>query len=364
MITIDGFSRMVSTIYGAAITPEHWAAAMAEIRGALDAQGAAMMVTDGPGRMIQSASVQPEAGMAYSQHYWQLDYVMEAVETGPVGLVRGGRSLVALNPRSEFDADWMRPHQMDDGMFVRLSEGPTPTSFLVAAAKRDEPFDTADNVGLMNALVPHLQQALRTQNCLREAAIGAGDVSLAIDFVRYGVAVISANSTVVHMNSAASCIFRSNDGLSVRAGGIEAVRSSSKTRLEISIGAALHGRQSGVCRGDSFLCSRPSGKRPYVVHVMPAGTTLDREVPRALVVIIDPELQPEPSTDLLRRLYGFTQAEAEVAVRVLRGDGLKPIADELSVSLATVKTHLQHVFDKTDTHRQAELVRLLLTVTH
>ena len=66
----------------------------------------------------------------------------------------------------------------------------------------------------------------------------------------------------------------------------------------------------------------------------------------------------------MRRLYGLTQAEAEVAVRVLRGDGLKPIADELSVSLATVKTHLQHVFDKTDTHRQAELVRLLLTVTH
>ena len=31
--------------------------------------------------------------------------------------------------------------------------------------------------------------------------------------------------------------------------------------------------------------------------------------------------------------------------------------------MATVKTHLQHVFDKTDTHRQAELVRLLLTVT-
>ena len=30
--------------------------------------------------------------------------------------------------------------------------------------------------------------------------------------------------------------------------------------------------------------------------------------------------------------------------------------------MATAKTHLQHVFDKTDTHRQAELVRLLLTI--
>ena len=364
MVAIEDFSRMVSTVYGAAVTPDNWATAMAEIRSAFDAQGAAMMVATGTDRMIQSASVQPEAGMAYSEHYWQLDYVMEAVEAGPVGLIRGGQSLVALNPRSEFDADWMRRYEMDDGIFVRLSDGPTPTSFLVAAPKRDEPFDTAANVELMSALVPHLQQALRTQNCLREAAAGAGDITIAIDAVRYGVAVVSVNSTVVHMNSAADQIFHSGDGLSVRAGVIEAARTSSKTRLAISIGAPLYGRRSGVCGGDSFLCSRPSGKRPYVVHVLPAGTTWDHPAPRALVVIIDPEQQPEPPIDLLRRLYGLTQAEAAVAVRVLRGDGLKPIAEELSVSLTTVKTHLQHVFDKTDTHRQAELVRLLLTITH
>jgi DNA-binding CsgD family transcriptional regulator len=49
-----------------------------------------------------------------------------------------------------------------------------------------------------------------------------------------------------------------------------------------------------------------------------------------------------------------------VALRVLGGSGLKPIAEEMSLSLATVRTHLQHVFDKTDTHRQVELIRLLL----
>ena len=50
------------------------------------------------------------------------------------------------------------------------------------------------------------------------------------------------------------------------------------------------------------------------------------------------------------------------ALRVANGQGLTPISEELSVSIATVKTHLQHVFDKTDTHRQAELVRLLTAV--
>ena len=64
----------------------------------------------------------------------------------------------------------------------------------------------------------------------------------------------------------------------------------------------------------------------------------------------------------MRRLYGLTMTEADVAVRIARGADLQEISDELSVSIATVRKHLQHVFDKTDTHRQAELVRLLLTL--
>jgi DNA-binding CsgD family transcriptional regulator len=79
-----------------------------------------------------------------------------------------------------------------------------------------------------------------------------------------------------------------------------------------------------------------------------------------LVLIVDPEREPEPELEALRRLYGLTNMEAEISLRVLDGTGLGPIADELSVSLSTVRTHLQHVFDKTDTHRQAELIRLLL----
>jgi DNA-binding CsgD family transcriptional regulator len=112
------------------------------------------------------------------------------------------------------------------------------------------------------------------------------------------------------------------------------------------------------------MCARPSGKRPYVIHVLPFYPAAeDFSEARALVVIIDPEQDPEPPKMLLRRLYGFTNAEAEVALRVLRGDGLKPIAADLALSMATVKTHLQHTFDKTDTHRQAELVRLLLAIS-
>lgn len=37
-----------------------------------------------------------------------------------------------------------------------------------------------------------------------------------------------------------------------------------------------------------------------------------------------------------------------------------PVADELDIPLPAVRSHLQHAVGKTDTHRQGELVRLLL----
>ncbi|MCW2688573.1 MAG: DNA-binding protein with domain [Mycobacterium sp.] len=40
-----------------------------------------------------------------------------------------------------------------------------------------------------------------------------------------------------------------------------------------------------------------------------------------MIVIVDPDLEPEPPASLLRRLYGLTKSEAEIALMVLRGQG-------------------------------------------
>ncbi|MDQ6702154.1 MAG: helix-turn-helix transcriptional regulator [Pseudomonadota bacterium] len=80
----------------------------------------------------------------------------------------------------------------------------------------------------------------------------------------------------------------------------------------------------------------------------------------ALVLIVDHEREAHLPPADLQEVYDLTAAEAEVAVRVLRGHSLQYVADELRVTLSTVRVHLQRVFEKTGTHRQAELVRLLI----
>jgi DNA-binding CsgD family transcriptional regulator len=125
--------------------------------------------------------------------------------------------------------------------------------------------------------------------------------------------------------------------------------------LQGSLTRACVEAQNRTRSGDSFSCSRPSGKRPYVIHVLPLTTAEDPSEARVLVMIIDPAQVAEPPKILIRRLFGLSNAEADVALRVVRGDGLKPISADLALSIATIKTHMHHIFDKTDTHRQAEL---------
>jgi DNA-binding CsgD family transcriptional regulator len=70
---------------------------------------------------------------------------------------------------------------------------------------------------------------------------------------------------------------------------------------------------------------------------------------------------PPPTAGWLAAAYGLTPAEAGVALAVVEAGGLARAASSLGISRSTARTHLQHVFQKTGVHRQAELVRLLLT---
>lgn len=364
MVAVDEFSQLVASIYDAALRPDAWLAAMIKAAEVFDADGAAVITADGISRRRRCASIHDEAISDYDRYYRHIDYVLEAVETGPVGLVRGGQPLAALQPRAEFHQDWMRRHRLDDGLFVRLTDDPQPACFLIATHKRSEPYDDAEHVELAGALVPHLQRALRIDRDMHEAEHNLRDISNAVnDMTRVGMAVVDAAHTVRYLNTAADKIAREQDGLWLREDTFTVAHPPADVSLHRGIDAALGRTRSAIPSGTSVLCPRPSALRPYVIHVLPfRRATAETTESRALLLIIDPEQRPEPTTDLLRRLYGMTNAEAAVAIRLLQGDGIKPIADSMCLSIGTVKTHLQHIFDKTGTHRQAELVRLLLAI--
>jgi len=63
--------------------------------------------------------------------------------------------------------------------------------------------------------------------------------------------------------------------------------------------------------------------------------------------------------DAIARSYGLTPGEARVLQAVAEIGGVRPVAVALGLSHTTVKTHLRHIYQKTGTKRQIDLVRLV-----
>lgn len=65
-----------------------------------------------------------------------------------------------------------------------------------------------------------------------------------------------------------------------------------------------------------------------------------------------------PDCTWLRPAYGLTRGEHAVVYRLVMGCSLEEIAEALSISVATVRTHLHLAYGKTGVTSQARLVRL------
>jgi DNA-binding CsgD family transcriptional regulator len=78
-------------------------------------------------------------------------------------------------------------------------------------------------------------------------------------------------------------------------------------------------------------------------------------------VIGDPDHPPPLPAERLQTLYGLTPAESRLAARLAAGEELKSAAEAIGIGYPTARTQLTAIFRKTDTKRQGELVKLLLT---
>jgi DNA-binding CsgD family transcriptional regulator len=81
-------------------------------------------------------------------------------------------------------------------------------------------------------------------------------------------------------------------------------------------------------------------------------------------VVLDLSKKPIEELDLtlskdFQEAYSITDREAEIIALILRGRRYHEIANELFISIKTVKTHVYHVYEKTSCGGRMELIRLL-----
>ena len=241
-------------------------------------------------------------------------------------------------------------------------------AFALHRVRGDRPF-TDRHLRRAAILAPHLTRAVRMSDRLAETRQAEALTGEALECLSGAAFVVDAEARISASNRAASALLRQGDGLLYGPHGLRAARPATTAELRRLIAAAA--APDGLAeldRSAALLLERPSGRRPFSSLIGPFragdGWDLWRGVRAAAIVLVsDPEVIATPSAERLRRLYGLTPAEAALAIAVTRGEGLGAVARGLGISLTTARTHLQRVFGKTGTNRQAELVRLLLTMS-
>lgn len=197
----------------------------------------------------------------------------------------------------------------------------------------------------------------------RRPTAGASLALRALDGINAPLAVVDADARVLLVNRAASGVLAAGDGLGLRGERLTIAEPAAAAALRRVLRAAAAGPASEG--GGQIVVPRPSGRRAYALLAtpLPGTTELSAGRPAVLLHLVDPESHRRLAGVNLRRLYGLTAAEADLAAGLLHGLRLEDFAEERGVRLTTVRTQLRALFEKTDTNRQPELVRLLTRLT-
>ena len=137
-----------------------------------------------------------------------------------------------------------------------------------------------------------------------------------------------------------------------------------QVRLERLVGNALPGTGTGAVSG-SMVLRRSSVVPPFVVHVKPVGGPQPDHGARhvaVLVLIVEPGRQHRINPDLVATTLELTPAETQVAVWLAEGKSVGDMADATGHTKAAIYWHLQRIYQKHSISRQAELVRLVLSL--
>jgi DNA-binding CsgD family transcriptional regulator len=180
------------------------------------------------------------------------------------------------------------------------------------------------------------------------------------------ILLIDERKRVVYANRKAEMLGSAGDGIRLSKDGVRALRKEDNVTLQCLITRALSAIASPCALSDGAMrVQRPSGKRPYAILVSPVSTTyscLAIQRPAACIVITDPARETPLPHDRLKTVFDLTDGEARLAALLAAGEDLRSSAETLKITYGTARARLMQIFQKTDTRRQGELIKLLLTM--
>lgn len=361
----DGLQELVVFAYDSATGAAPWNTFLEAVATRVSATTVALFSQvpgDSDSAFLGSHGLAQTAMRQYREHFSTRNILMSLGERLHVpGVVRTSETICSREAllKSEYYNDYMCLHD------VRYSMALTPVRnagqalhLSVFRPRQARPFGAME-MQTFFVLSEHLRRALQVYLQLSEKEERTRLLEDVVARVGKGVAFLDRRGKVVYVNAVLERIIGGRDGLAFVRGHLEPSSPGEARTLRALVDEATRGGTGG-----SIAISRPSGKPSFSVLVSPILRRVhclgSSSQPAVLITVADPASSCDANVIALQQTYHLTRAEARVASRLASGATLNDVADQLSISIHTARTHLKRVLAKTGARRQSELMRRLL----
>jgi DNA-binding CsgD family transcriptional regulator/PAS domain-containing protein len=275
-------------------------------------------------------------------------------------------------PRTEWYTDWLRPHDFFYSCAAVVEHAHDRSFNLTVLRSRRAGRYSPAELGMVQALMPHLKTAVALHRKLHHTqALAAGGVAL-LDSLPLGVVLLDAQAGVLHANRQAQTLMQHTQLLHLQARQVHAAHATADQWLQQSIGQCLHTAQAMAGRrAESVSSPLHSGEGRRLqhwngqqLHVMVAPLPVAAQpygLPCGAVVLLsDPSRMLTSLTQSLHSYYRLTPAEAKLVQALIQGLSPQEYAQHMDLSIHTVRSQFKTAAAKVGVSRQADLVRVVL----
>jgi len=365
----NAVSQTLDAVYEAAVSAEHWPVALGRLAKVFRCH--TISVVERNLQTMEGRGFGIDFDEARQREYFEVWRHRNVLTNG--GRYRTGGILTdqEILPksallRSDYYNGFMKRYDMRSALIIslRVEDGVHQSLSLMRPRPAGE-YDKPD-VELAQFFLPHLQRAARITGHLDRSRLMLDTAARLLEENSTGILLLKRDGQVAFANRSARAMAELGDGFVLRRDRMEAAEQQYEIALRRLIAAATgRGNSKGDSRGGVMRLARRPGARDYVIVAAPLASTpaaFEELAPAAFVLVTDPDATPLRSASMLRRVYDLTATEAMMAERLMLGDTPEQAAAALEIKISTARSHLAALFRKTETSRQTELIRLLLSL--
>lgn len=363
---------LIGSIYDCAVDPGRWPEALARVAQRLDCSYAALHAfAKQPAWQVDAVYHSPwdaqrlATVVQYLGDIPALDELIGGPLDRPIATLE--RVPFAQIRTSAFYREWVEPQGLHDACLTKVGESANRIVQFSVVNSVEQGAISRQQQALVVRLAPHIRRAIMIGDLAQRQQTRLDGLQAALDALACGVLLTNDSRRVLHANAAAQAMLVQGGPLRLRDGRLTASRPDIDAALAEALRRAHRGDPALGVRGIGIPLRAGPGHAGAcsVCYVLPLNCSDARQVAGAATVAVYLAAGSDALPVLgavLATLFGLTPAEAHLARLACDGRSVAALAQQLGVSVNTVKTHLKRVFDKTGVQRRSELVAMLASL--